>query len=144
MDYIYTRDGRLRAWETFRRVTPQELYSYWTDPAKLKMWWPDEVTIDAVPGGHYSYTFTQPGQTLTGVFSEVLPGRRLAFSWEWAHEPGSARQVVVDFEKRDADTLLTVTHGTYGGSEAEAREREEHLEGWQHSLGRLKRVIRPT
>lgn len=142
MDHVQTADGRLRVWETYRRVTPDELYSYWTEPAKLKTWWPNEVTIDAVTGGHYSYTFTQPGQTLSGVFSEVLPGKRLAFSWEWAHEPGSARQVVVDFEKRDADTLLTVTHGTYGGGEAEAHEREAHLGGWQHFLGRLENLIR--
>jgi len=143
VDHVQTADGRLRVWETYRRVTPDELYSYWTEPAKLKTWWPDEVTIDATVGGRYSFGFPQLEKILSGTFSEVVPGKRLAFSWRWQGEPGvPERHVIVDFEPRRDDTLLTVTHGTYGGGEAEAHEREAHLEGWQHFLGRLEKLIR--
>ena len=143
MDHVQTADGRLRVWETCRRVTPDELYRYWTEPAKLKTWWPDEVTIDPTVGGRYRFGFSQLEQHLTGTFAEVVPGKRLAFGWNWEHEPGTPeRHVVVDFEPRDKDTLLTVTHGTYGGGEAEADERQGHLEGWRHFLGRLESHIR--
>lgn len=143
MDYLYLKDGRLRVWETFRGVTPQELFKYWTEPAKLRLWWPPEAAVDPVPGGGYRYTFPEPGHTLAGTFSEVVPGRRLAFSRRWEHEPGSPeRLMVVDLERRDEDSLLTVTDGPYGSGEAEVRERQEHLEGWQRLLGRLHTATR--
>lgn len=143
MDHLYLKDGRLRVWETFRHITPHELFGYWTEPAKLQLWWPEEATTEPAPGGRYRYAFPGPGHTLTGTFSEVIPGERLAFSWRWEHEPGvPERHVVVDFEPRDENTLLTVTHGFYGAGEAE--EREGQLEGWQHFLGRLERLVRET
>lgn len=142
MDHLYTADGRLRVWATFRNITPQELFSYWTEPDRLRLWWPEDAATEPVPGGRYRYAFPEPGHTLAGTFAEVVPGQRLAFSWGWEHEAGSPeRQVVVDFEPRDEDTLLTVTHGPYGENEAEA-ERQEHLEGWQHFLGRLEAARR--
>lgn len=139
MDYLYLKDGRLRVWETFRDTTPQELFTYWTEPAKLRLWWSEEAASEAVPGRRS----VLPGleHTLAGTFSEVVPGQRLAFSWE--HEPGTpARLVVVDFERREEDTLLTVTHGPYGSGEAEARERQEQLKSWQQLLGRLRAARR--
>jgi len=143
MDYLYLKDGRLRVWETFRRITPHELFEYWTEPAKLQLWWPEEAVTEPVPGGRYRYAFPALGHTLTGTFSEVIPGQRLAFSWRWEHEPTTPeRHVVVDFERRDEDTLLTITQGPYGGGKAEERERQGHLEGWQHPLGRLEALVR--
>lgn len=139
MDHVQTADGRLRVWETYRRVTPGELYRYWTEPAKLKVWWPPVAAVDPTVGGHYSFGFPEVGKTLSGTFSEVVPGKRLAFSWRWQDEPGVPEQhVTVDFEPRDDNTLLTVTHSSYGGE----TERQEHLEGWQHFLGRLERHLR--
>lgn len=138
MDHLTTRDGRLRVWETFR-TSPEDLFGYWTEPGKLQLWWPQEATLDPVPGG--SYRFAQDDRALSGTFTEVSPGERLAFSWRTAPD-GPERQVVVDFEPRNRDTLLTVTHGVYGTGEAEARAQEVELERWQHFLGRLERLVR--
>ncbi len=139
MDHVQTGDGRLRVWETFRRVTPDELYRYWTEPAKLELWWPPVAAVDPTVGGRYEFSFPESGKTLSGTFSEVVPGKRLAFSWNQQDEPGTLeRHVTVDFEVRDRNTLLTVTHS---GAAADA-ERQGHLEGWQHFLGRLERHIR--
>ena len=141
MDSLITADGRVRVWRTFQDVSPDALYSYWTEPAKLTQWWPNEATLDAVPEGAYRYVFS--GGTLAGSFSEAEEGRRLAFSWRWEHEPGTPeQQVVVDFERRDDDTLLTVTQGPYGRG-AEAEERGRQLESWQYLLKRLNTVCQP-
>ena len=102
LDSVQTSDGRLRVWDTFRDVTPGELFSYWIEPEKLKTWWPNEVTVDPVPRGRYRYEFAA-GHTLTGTFSDVEPGKRLAFSWRWEHETGREQRVVVDF---DAETRI--------------------------------------
>ncbi len=142
LDSVQTSDGRLRVWDTFRDVTPGELFSYWIEPEKLKTWWPNEVTVDPVPGGRYCYEFAA-GHILTGTFSDVEPGRRLAFSWRWEHETDREQRVVVDFERRDADTLLTVTQGPYTVGKA-GRERQAQLDDWTHLLGRLKTAVRRT
>ena len=137
LESVQTSDGRLRVWDTYKNVTPSELFSYWIEPDKLKTWWPNETTVDPVPGGSYRYEFAT-GQTLTGSFTEVDPGKRLAFGWRWEHEAGREQHVVADFESRDADTLLTLTQGPYGSGEAGKRERQEQLESWTYFLGRLK------
>jgi uncharacterized protein YndB with AHSA1/START domain len=141
VDHLITRDGRLRVWETFK-TSPEDLFSYWTEPGKVQLWWAQEATLEPVPGGSYTYRLA-PDNTLSGTFSEVVPGKRLAFSW--LEVPGAPeRIVVVDFEARNRDTLLTVTQGSYGGGEAEERERQGHLESWQRVLGRLERLVRDT
>jgi uncharacterized protein YndB with AHSA1/START domain len=137
VEHVQTRDGRLRVWTTLRGVAPDVVFSYWTDAPKLTQWWPQEATLEAVPGGHYTFAFPKVGHTLGGTFSEVVPGKRLAFSWNWHHEPDTGQHVVVDFEKRDEDTLLTLTHGP-----ANPEEQQGHLEGWEHFLGRLKDLLK--
>lgn len=134
MDHVVTADGRLRVWETFRRVKPGELYAYLTDPAKLTLWWPNEAQVDATPGG--SYRFAVAGGEISGTFAEAEPGRRLAFSYR--AQGGAESQVVVDLEPRDADTLLTVTQGPFG-SEA---ERRAQLDEWTRLFKRLKGAAR--
>ena len=114
MDHVITRDGRLRLWTTLRRVTPSDVYAYWTEGSKLEQWWPE-------PRG-----FT-PGDS--------EPGRRLAFDLT-APSPFGEGQGVVDFERRDEDTLLTVTHGPI----AEGTE-EKLLESWTRLLDRLKGAL---
>ena len=142
LEHLHTADGRLRVWDTFRDVTPDELFSYWTEPDKLKRWWPNETEINPVPGGHYRYEFaksrTRPDRA---PFLKCNPVNALAFSWRWAHEAGE-QNVVVDFERRDKDTLLTVTQSSYGAGEAAERERQQQLDGWSYFLGRLKTVVR--
>ena len=138
MDSVVTADGRLRVWETFRHVKPLELYSYLTDPAKLTQWWPSEARVDAAPGGSFRYTVADGVATeeVSGTFSEAEPGKRLAFS---LREQGEAeRQFVMDLEARDADTLLTVTHGPFG----DKAERQKQLDEWTRLLKKLKAAAR--
>ena len=138
MDSVVTADGRLRVWETFRRVKPLELYSYLTDPAKLTQWWPSEAQVDAIPGGSFRYTVTDEVATgeVSGTFAEAEPGKRLAFSLR--AQGGAESQVVIDLEPRDADTLLTVTHGPFG----DKAERQRQLDEWTRLLKKLKAVTR--
>ena len=44
----------------------------------------------------------------------------------------------VEFEAVEEGTRLRVTHGTYGESEDEAKERAGHLAGWMAVLSRLR------
>lgn len=134
MDYVITADGRLRMWETFRRVGALELYTYLTDPAKLTQWWPSEAQANAVPGGTFRYAVAN-GEA-SGTFAEAEPGKRLAFSYRTQGDAES--QVVIDLEPKDADTLLTVTQGPFG----DEAERQRRLDEWPRLFKRLKGVAR--
>ncbi len=138
MDYVVTADGRLRVWETFRRVDAPQLYAYLTDPAKLTQWWPSEAQVDAAPGGSFRYTVADgvASGEVSGTFAEAEPGKRLAFSLR--EQGGVESRVVIDLEPRDADTLLTITHGPF----EDKAERQRQLGEWTRLLKRLKGAAR--
>lgn len=112
----------------------------WTDGAELARWWAPESQMDIRVGGSYALSWPRMGWVLRGAYGEVQPGHRLAFTWQWDHEPSlPEREVTVDFAPIDGGTgtRLTITHGPYGSGEAEAADRQSHLEGWTHFLGQL-------
>ncbi len=119
MDHVVTRDGRLRLWTTLRRVTPERTFSFRSEPEQLTEGWPNHIAPNART------------QVRPGIFSEIEPGRRLVF--DRTEGQGHETRVVVDFEARDSDTLLTVTEGPLAAGEIEPR-----LAFWTDALGRLK------
>ncbi len=128
-----------------RRVaaSPERAFAAWTDVEQLAAWWWPQLAgttydVDARPGGRYRIDSPAIGATVTGVYTEVDPPRRLAFTWVWqdAGEPVSVEDtVVVTFEPDDEGTRVTVAHTS-----------SEHLpgggaeQGWSDVLDRLVRV----
>lgn len=136
-----TTPDRLTVAAMYERTTPDEVFAYWTDPALLAQWWPEQAEADLRPGGVYHFAWPKMGWHLRGEYTTVEPGSRLAFTWRWDHEPDkSARMVEVLFDAvGDLGTQLTVTHGTYTGADRE--ERDGHLEGWTYFLTRLRDAL---
>lgn len=117
-------------------ASPGEIYASFVDASLITGWWPDVAEIDAVVGGSYALEWPAMGWVLRGVYSELDPGRAIGFTWSWDHEPEMApRQVRVSLTPSGSATTITVTHGDYGTSDGD--ERNGHIEGWQHFLGRL-------
>jgi uncharacterized protein YndB with AHSA1/START domain len=136
--------GKLVVLAEFPGTPPVTLFEYWTKPDLLTQWWPQQASVDPGRGGAYEMSWPQMGWVLQGHFLEYEPGRRLAFTWQWAHEPDAqTRQVYVDFDPADDGngTHLRVTHGTYMDTDQDRHEREEHLEGWTHFLTRLQVLL---
>ncbi len=91
---------------------------------------------------------------LRGHYTVFKPGRSLAFTWKWDHDPADAppKLVTVDFAPAVApeDVLaggarpgarLTLSHGPYLDTPEEQELRvEHHLAGWRHFLPILQRV----
>ncbi len=114
-------------------LDPAQVTHAFTDPSILTRWWPQEATVS-----DSAYVFSWPSMnlTLSGRFTDVEPGRLVAFTWNWEHEPDTPeRTVTVVAESRDTGTHVTVTHGDYDVGDSD--ERQGHLEGWQHFLSRL-------
>ena len=79
---------------------------------------------------------------LRGHYTAWEPGKRLAFTWAWDHEPATTPTTVdITFAPNPVGgTRLTLRYGPYAPTPAGATERQGHLEGWTHFLTRLQAV----
>jgi uncharacterized protein YndB with AHSA1/START domain len=131
---------------TIERVvsaSPERVFAAWTDAEELAAWWWPQLAgttydVDARPGGRFRIHGPGIGATVSGVYTEVDPPRRLVFTWVWQDddEPESVEDtVVVTFEPDDTGTRVTVAHTSSahvpeGGAE----------QGWNDVMDRLVRV----
>jgi uncharacterized protein YndB with AHSA1/START domain len=118
------------------RAPAAEVYEMFTDPAKLVRWIGIRALLEPRPGGVFRFEL-MPGQFCSGRYLELVPGRRVVFTWGWesgaiAVTPGSST-VAVDLEERDGVTRLTLTHRGL-----DAAVRPLHDEGWEKFLAQLK------
>jgi len=125
-------------------ASPDRAFAAWTDEAQLATWWWPQLAgttydVDAREGGRFEISSPAIGATVSGVYTEVDPPRRLVFTWCWRDEgepvPEVEDVVVVTFERQEAATLVTVAHTSSehvpdGGAE----------QGWNDVLNRLVRA----
>jgi len=92
-----------------------------------------------VVGGIFSMLMAN-GMTARGQFIELVPDRRVVFSWGWVDYPGlppGSTRVEIDLRPDGADTVLVLTHRSLP-----ADELSQHRAGWSHYLPRLAQVAR--
>ena len=115
---------------------PEVVYACFTEPEELCGWLAVGAEVDARPGGEVSWTH-EDGRRVVGRFVELVPHRRIVFTYGWADGwlgvPAGSTRVEVDLEADGAGTRLRLTHRDL---ELEAEER--HRAGWAHFLGRLE------
>ena len=123
-------------------VAPKKVWQAWTDPQALKRWWgpggADGVSVaelDVRVGGRFRFVLRDPEgeyHDIRGVYLEVVPNRKLVFTFAW-EEDG----------ERNLDTLVTVTFADEGKTRMTFRhepfetvqERDGH--GWNSTFDRL-------
>jgi uncharacterized protein YndB with AHSA1/START domain len=128
----------------------EAVFDAWTSTDVLRRWWspgPDWETpiaeADAREGGSLRIVMRSPdGEEFGGhgEFVEVIPGKRLVFTWTWdGHQGhGGSQLVEVEFDDRgDGTTTVVVTNR---GLTDEAAG-ESHREGWEGSLANLARHL---
>ncbi len=130
------------------RASRERVFEAWTDPEQLRHWWgPDgfvspTVEVDLRVGGQYRIAMKPPEgplMYLTGKYREVRPPVRLAYTWSWEHDPDRRETLVtVDLHDIDGDTEVVVTHTGF----RDAKDRSDHLIGWNGSLDRLATVLK--
>jgi uncharacterized protein YndB with AHSA1/START domain len=90
------------------------------------------ATMDARVGGAYVFPMHRPDgkvTTLRGVIKEVVPNRKLRFTWAWDEEGGKTSdvsEVTLEFHPIAAGTRLVLRHT--GLTDPIVRER--HARGW--------------
>jgi uncharacterized protein YndB with AHSA1/START domain len=121
---------------------PAKVYAAWADPEKLKRWMGPEhvepllVEADVRVGGRYRMVMKSPDgeqHDVSGVYREVVPGEKLAFTWAWKSTPERESLVTVTVKPDGDGTLLTLTHEQFFDDDA----RDRHQHGWTGALDKL-------
>ncbi len=121
---------------------PIELFRWWVEPERLTQWWPPTAEGEARLGGAYHLAWPRRDWHLRGTYTVWEPGRALAFTWAWDHEPDRpARTVTLTFASRPGGTNLTLTHGPYTDSPDDQTDRQGHIAGWRQFLPQLQQSI---
>jgi len=118
-------------------ASPETVFALLTDPEQIVRWKGKRAALDARPHGRYEVDLGE-GQNVRGEYVEVVPFRRVVFTWGWEGStvlpPGSST-VEIDLEPHGAGTRLRLVHRGLPAS-----ERASHLEGWDYFLPRLHAV----
>jgi uncharacterized protein YndB with AHSA1/START domain len=116
-------------------ASPDSVFEYFTDPAKMVAWMGTEATLDPRPGG--VCRVNPSGQAaMLGEFVEVDRPRRIVFTWGWEtaqfKTPPRSTLVEVSLTPDGEDTVVRLAH---------LRLKPElvalHRAGWDHYLPRL-------
>lgn len=118
-------------------VPPEEVFTYFTDPARWLAWQGTEAEIELAPGGIWRVNVTGDGFA-SGRVVEVVENRRVVFTWGWEQgppvPPGSTT-VAIELLPDGDGTLIRLTH-----SDLPPDQVEIHRSGWEHYLPRLAAV----
>ncbi|MCW3014731.1 MAG: hypothetical protein JWO02_1823 [Solirubrobacterales bacterium] len=114
-------------------ATPDRVFPYFTDPARLTQWLGHTAELDPTPGGRFAVDINQ--RPVRGSYLEIEPPHRVVFSWGDAGSaqlpPGTSR-VEVELVATGAGTTVTLRHHGLSGE-----VRADHARGWPVVLGRL-------
>lgn len=125
------------------KATPARIWAAITRPELMLQWWgPDagptlSAVADVRPGGRFSIVFRLlNGQehNPTGVYQEVVPEKKLVFTWELPGTPEPESLVTFLLEPFDGGVELALTHEHLPDEAA----RKSHEDGWSGLLDKLQ------
>jgi uncharacterized protein YndB with AHSA1/START domain len=128
------------------KAPPEKVYEAWTQPAQMMRWWGgnNEATrtaeTDLRVGGRFHVGFkgdTGEQHDVSGTYKEVVPNRKLVFSWAWRTTPERESQVTIDIKPDTGGSILTLTHEQFFNEKA----RDDHGRGWSFGLDQLEKLF---
>jgi uncharacterized protein YndB with AHSA1/START domain len=138
--------GTVRIERTFQ-APAEAVFDAWTSEEVMRRWWQaelgwetSEAEVDLRVGGAVRVVMRDPANEVDhgggGVYTEIEPPRRLAFTWLW---DGDTRRTLIelDFEERDGATTVSFAHSGLWDEEAV----RSHEGGWGRILDNLGRVL---
>jgi uncharacterized protein YndB with AHSA1/START domain len=129
-------------------VAPEKVWRAWTDPEAVKRWWgpgPGEpvslAELDVRVGGRFRIVFGGPDGKMhecAGTYKEVVPNRKLVFTWSWPNTtPERVSVVTIVFKDLNGKTELMFTHEQL----FDEKVRDDHKRGWSSSLDKLEQFL---
>jgi uncharacterized protein YndB with AHSA1/START domain len=117
---------------------PERVFAAWLDPSSMARWLSPvghaEAEVDPTVGGRLRVTMIGEGRRIehAGVYREVEPHRRLAFTWQSPYTGSSPSLVTIELTARDGGTDLVLIHEFLPADAVES-----HSNGWGAMLNRL-------
>jgi uncharacterized protein YndB with AHSA1/START domain len=127
---------RLATYEIEIAAPAEVVWRHLTTADGLVRWVGPAAAADPVPGGRLRWVHPN-GATVVGEFVELVPHRRLVFTYGWEDgrmgvAPGGST-VEIDLSERDGVTTLRLTHRGLPPAAVDDHER-----GWAYFLGALR------
>jgi uncharacterized protein YndB with AHSA1/START domain len=127
------------------KAAPAKVYAAWTDPEKIMRWFGSDqgptlhAETDLRAGGRFRIVFRMidgEERDVSGAYREVVPGRKLTFTWSWASPREPESLVTIDLEPDGDGTLLTLTHEQIAGDTV-----HDYRRGWVGALDKLDKLF---
>lgn len=119
-------------------AAPAVVFSYFTEPDRLIRWKGIAADTDPRPGGRFKLDINGSDR-VTGEYLEVVPGRLLAFTWQWEGGnpmlPTEPSRVEVTLQPHGDGTLLRLNHEGLPDWAVSGQ-----TQGWDHYLPQLVQV----
>ena len=130
---------RLASYQVTIAAPVELVWAHLTTAEGLVRWVGPEATADPTPGGMLRWVHPN-GATVVGRFVELVPHRRVVFTygWEDGHlgvAPGSTTVEIDLVEEAGATTLRLVHHGL------PPKTVPDHQQGWAYFLGILRNTL---
>jgi uncharacterized protein YndB with AHSA1/START domain len=119
-------------------ASPETVFRLLTDPVAYVRWKGTIAELEPKKGGLFRVQFADEKQVASGRYVEVVPNRRVVFTWGWegdAMVPPGSSTVEIDLEPAGRGTRLRLVHR---GLPDEGID--QHAKGWDYFLGRLEDV----
>jgi uncharacterized protein YndB with AHSA1/START domain len=117
---------------------PETVFRLLTDPNEYVRWKGKLAHLEPRAGGDFHVDFPEEKGTVDGEFVEVVPNRRVVFTWGWQGSeivpPGSST-VEIDLEPDGQGTRLRLVHRRLPEGALAS-----HTDGWDYFLPRLVNV----
>ena len=130
---------RLASHEVTIAAPVEVVWAHLTTAEGLVRWVGPAATADPAPGGVLRWTHPN-GATVVGRFVELVPHRRLVFTYGWEDGlmgvPPESTTVEIDLVEQDGATTLRLVHH---GLPPEVVKDHEH--GWAYFLNELRAVL---
>ena len=142
-----TENTTLRMERTYE-APAQAVFDAWTSEEVMRRWWhagndweTPVATVDLRIGGEVRVVMRDPHKDAEygggGVYTEIDPPTRLAFTWIWDSDPSREQLIVIDFEEQDGMTKVLFTHSNLWNEEAV----RDHEDGWGKVFDNLERTL---
>lgn len=122
------------------RDTPARIEAAWdtlTLPELVERWFTTASPISGGVGTTYRLDFGD--SAASGVITEIVPGRRLAYTWAWEDaEPRQETLVIWELEPlATGGSRVTLRHEGWSAAGADEAARDDHAGYWQGYLDDL-------
>ncbi len=127
----------------------QRVFEAFTSEEVMRRWWhagsdwqTPEASVDLRIGGEVRVLMRNPHREVDygggGVYTEIDPPSRLAFTWIWDDDRDQVEQlIVIDFEESGGTTNVRFRHENLWNEEAV----RDHEQGWNLCFDNLERVL---